>query len=76
MSRTHAFTLLPMDDDRCIAEAVVRLEREFAGAVKRPAIAEVVRRSRQDLDGPHPAALPELVERLARQRLLHGGAPG
>ena len=40
----------------------------------RPAIAEVVRRSRQDLDGPHPAALPELVERLARQRLLQSGA--
>ena len=54
----------------------MRLEREFAGAVQRPAIAEVVRRSRQDLDGPHPAALPELVERLARQRLLQGGSPG
>ena len=54
----------------------MRLEREFAGAVLRPAIAEVVRRSHQDLDGPHPAALPELVERLARQRLLQGGSPG
>jgi hypothetical protein len=69
MSRTDAFTPLLLDHDRCIAEAVVRLEREFGGAVQRPAIAEVVRRSHQDLDGPHPAALPELVERLARQRL-------
>ena len=76
MFRTDAFTLLTLDDDRCIADAVERLEREFAGAVHRPAIAEVVRRSRQDLDGPHPAALPELVERLARQRLLQGGSPG
>ena len=76
MSRIDAFIPLPLEDDRCISEAVVRLEREFAGAVQRPAIAEVVRRSRQDLDGPHPAALPELVERLARQRLLQGGWPG
>ena len=76
MPRNDTFTLLPLDDDRCIVEAVVRLEREFAGAVLRPAITEVVRRSHQDLDGPHPAALPELVERLARQRLLQGGSPG
>jgi hypothetical protein len=76
MPRNDTFTLLPLDDDRCIVEAVVRLEREFAGAVLRPAITEVVRRSHQDLDGPHPAALPELVERLARQRLLQGGSLG
>ena len=42
MPRNDPFTLLPVDDDRCIAEAVVRLEREFAGAVLRPAITEVV----------------------------------
>ncbi len=76
MSRNDAIILLTLDDDRCITDAVERLEREFAGAVQRPAIAEVVRRSRQDLDGPHPAALPELVERLARQRLLQGGSLG
>ena len=28
MSRTNGFTLLPTDDDRCITEAVARLERE------------------------------------------------
>ena len=33
MSRINAFIRVPLDADRCIAEAVVRLEREFAGAV-------------------------------------------
>jgi hypothetical protein len=58
------------DDDRWMVEAVHRLDREFAGALHRADIAQVVSWSRADLDGPHPAAMPELVERLARQRLL------
>ena len=35
----------------------------------------IVRASRQDLDTVPVAALPELVERLARQRLIDTAAP-
>jgi len=38
-------------------------------------VAAVVRRSRNDLDACPPAALPELTERLARQR-VHDRLPG
>ncbi len=58
------------DDDRWMVDAVRRLLREFGGALDQADIAQVVSWSRADLDGPHPAAMPELVERLARQRLL------
>ena len=64
------------DDDRWMVEAVHRLGREFAGALGQADIAQVVSWSRADLDGPHPAAMPELVERLARQRLLQRMALG
>jgi len=56
--------------DRSVAEAVERLDREFRGAVRRDVIVTVVRRSHQELDSPSAGALPELLERLARQRLL------
>jgi mono/diheme cytochrome c family protein len=62
--------LLIRDDDRWMVEAVQRLAREFGGALDRADIAQVVSWCRADLQGPHPAAMPELVERLARQRLL------
>ena len=62
--------LLIRDDDRWMVEAVHRLDREFGGAVGQADIAQVVSWCRADLEGPHPAAMPELVERLARQRLL------
>jgi hypothetical protein len=61
------------DDDNWLVEAVHRLDREFAGALGRADIAQVVSWSRADLDGLHPKAMPELVERLARQRLLQRG---
>jgi hypothetical protein len=61
-------------DDRSVIEAVHRLDREFRGAVHRGVIVQVVRRSRDELDSPSPGALPELVERLARQRLLQYAA--
>ena len=57
-------------DDVLVSEAVQRLEREFRGSIHRGVIAGVVRRSRHELDSPSAGALPELVERLARQRLL------
>ncbi len=69
MSRTHPVPL-PHHDDRWIHDAVRRLDREFGGALHQADIAQVVSWSRADLQGPHPAAMPELVERLARQRLL------
>ena len=62
--------LLIRDDDWWMVEAVQRLAREFGGALCRADIAQVVSWCRADLEGPHPAAMPELVERLARQRLL------
>ena len=62
--------LLIRDDDRWMVEAVHRLNCELGGALGRADIAQVVSWSHADLDGPHPAALPELVERLARERLL------
>jgi hypothetical protein len=57
-------------DDRYVVDAVQRLDREFRGSVPRGVIVTVVRRSHHELDSPCAEALPELVERLARQRLL------
>lgn len=52
-----------------IDEAIERLALEFAGQVSARTVAAVVRLSRHDLDSCPLAALPELTERLARQRL-------
>ena len=49
--------------------AVHRLTREFP-AVPRRTIDRVVRASRADLSGVPAGAVPELLERVARQRLL------
>jgi hypothetical protein len=51
------------------ADLVERLFREFEDHVTLTAIADVVRESRRQLQGCPPHALPELTERLARQRL-------
>jgi hypothetical protein len=54
--------------DESVVAAVARLTAEFGS---RPAAIEpVVTACRRDLSGAPPGALPELVERLARQRLL------
>ena len=60
---------LPSLSDPVIADATQRLASEFAGRVCAVTIAAIVHRSRLDLDSSPPAALPELTERLARQRL-------
>ena len=61
-------------DDRFLNEAVRRLHQELHGSVHRDVILGVVHRSHNELDSPSSEALPELVERLARQRLLqHNG---
>ena len=53
-----------------LEEVASRLRDEFGEQVPIETILAVVRTSRLDLQGSPPAALPELVERLARQRLL------
>jgi hypothetical protein len=58
--------------DTSVPGAVARLSAEFAGRVPERLVDAVVRGSRRDLDSAPHAALPELVERLARQRLLDG----
>ena len=60
--------------DPTLAGAIARLSIEFADNVPAPVISRVVVRSRRDLSGVPGPALPELVERLARQRLLQSAA--
>ena len=52
-----------------LADITERLFTRFEGAVPLPTIARVVRRCRRELDIAAPGALPELLERLAHQRL-------
>jgi len=74
MTRNELSTIIGASDDQSILETVQRLDREFCGSVHRGFIVTVVRRSRHELDSPSAEALPELVERLARQRLLQHAA--
>jgi hypothetical protein len=53
-----------------VGPAIARLGEEFSGRVPRGVVARVVRTCRADLSGVPAGAVPELVERLARQRLL------
>ena len=62
-------------DARVLVEAVRRLDREFGGNVHRGVIRTVVQTSHDELDCPSTEALPELLERLARERLRQYG-PG
>jgi hypothetical protein len=55
--------------DEAVASAIARLTVEFAGRSS-PPVGPVVVACRRDLAGSPTGALPELVERLARQRLL------
>ena len=75
MTRRESSTLVGAGDDHSVAQTVERLDREFCGSVHRNVIVTVVRRSRRELDSPSAGALPELLERLARQRLLLATAP-
>lgn len=60
---------MPSFSDPVIDDAIERLVFEFTGRMSAQTVAAIVRRSRHDLDSCPPAALPELTERLARQRL-------
>ena len=53
--------------DPSVRSAILRLSREFPDLG--PSISLVVRTCREELRGSPTDALPELVERLARQRL-------
>lgn len=55
--------------DPVIDDAIERLAFEFADQLPSRTVTAVVHLSRCDLDSCPPAALPELTERLARQRL-------
>ncbi len=52
-----------------LADVVDRLFTEFASHLSLSVVVSTVRRCRRELDIIHGPALPELVERLARQRL-------
>lgn len=52
-----------------LVEVAVRVYADFADRVTLAEVLAVVARARNDLDTPSAAALPELIERLARRRL-------
>jgi hypothetical protein len=58
-----------------LVEAAARVYAEFADRLTLAEVLATVARARTDLDTPSAAALPELVERLARQRLADHLAP-
>lgn len=58
-----------------LADVTERLFRDLQPDVALADIIEVVRRCREDLDTAPAEALPELVERLARQRLTDARVP-
>ncbi len=61
-------SVIPMDSF-CYADVIERLFREFDGTIALPVIVEVTHECRQQLSGSPATAMPELLERLARQRL-------
>ena len=63
-----ALAVLPSVPDTSVRSAAVRLAEEFP-QLSSHSIVLVVRTCREELRGSPNDALPELVERLARQRL-------
>ena len=63
-----ALAVLPTVPDPSVRSATTRLAQEFPQLSQR-SIVLVVRTCREQLRGSPTDALPELVERLARQRL-------
>jgi len=63
-----ALAALPTVSDLSVRSALTRLSAEFP-ELGRGSIVLVVRTCREELRGSPNDALPELVERLARQRL-------
>lgn len=56
--------------DVSLADVTERLMAEFCTRVEVSAVSRIVLDCRRELAGVHTSAVPELVERLARQRLL------
>ena len=56
--------------DHSVDDAVARLAEEFSDRLRPQLIVRVVRDCRRDLGGSPIGAMPELVERLARIRLV------
>ena len=56
--------------ERSDEPVVDRLLREFGPTLSESNVRELVHRCRRDLAGSPRTAMPELVERLARQRLV------
>lgn len=54
-----------------LSGVIERVTREFGRAYSPQAITQVVNEGRDQLDTTSPGALPEMTERLARQRLAH-----
>jgi hypothetical protein len=52
-----------------LAEVTRRVHKDFAAHASLAEVRAVVDKCRHDLDTPSSAAMPELIERLARQRL-------
>jgi hypothetical protein len=63
-----ALAVLPSVPDLSVRSATTRLTQEFP-ELNPGSIVLVVRTCREELRGSPDGALPELVERLARQRL-------
>jgi len=55
--------------DQSYADVTERLLRAFEAVYPLPVIAAVVQQCRADLDSVPSGAIPELLERLAHQRL-------
>jgi len=56
--------------DRSLADVTERLMSEFGAHVDVSAVSQIVLHSRHDLAGAPNGAMPDLLERPARQRLL------
>lgn len=58
-------------DPESLADVVEDLSAIFRARLPRPTVIAIVRRCRRELDIVHGASIPEMVERLAHQRLLN-----
>jgi len=58
------------DVDMTYADVMERLFRRFVTVHSLPVITAVLRQCRSELDCAPPGSLPELLERLATQRLI------
>lgn len=63
-------TIFTLPFDTVVEHAVERLSVEFAGAAPPSTVRAIVAQARVELRADPPGALPELVERLARVRIL------